>query len=80
MLRNIEDLSMSIVNGINSNRFPYPDDDDDVIAPDVAPKARQPISPAEAVRLEQEKYGESGFNENRDDQLDAHHADMDEHV
>ncbi len=71
---------MSIINGINSDRFPYPDDDDDVIAPDVAPKDRQPISSAEAVRLQQEKYGESSLNENREDQFDAHHADMDEHV
>lgn len=71
---------MGITKDINSDQFPYPDDDDDAIAPDVAPKASQPISPAEAVRLEEEKYAESSLDENRDDQFDAHHADSDEHV
>jgi hypothetical protein len=70
---------MGIIKDINRDSFPYPDDDDDVIAPDVAPKSQQPISPAEAVRLEQEKYGESTLSENRDDQFDIHHADADEH-
>jgi hypothetical protein len=68
------------IKDINRDSFPYPDDDDDAIAPDVAPKGKQPISPAEAVRLEEEKYAESSLDENRDDQLDAHHAEPDEHV
>jgi hypothetical protein len=59
---------------MNDDKLPYPDDDDDTIAPDVAPRKDQPISPAEAVRLEREKYGESGTNENRDDQADVHHG------
>jgi hypothetical protein len=71
---------MSFINDINRDRFPYPDDDDDAVAPDVAPEDRQPVSPSEAVRLEEEKYGESSLDENRDDQFDAHHADSDEHV
>jgi hypothetical protein len=71
---------MDITKDINRDQLPYPDDEDEVIAPDVAPKAQQPISPAEAVRLEEEKYAESSLDENRDDELDAHHADMDEHV
>ncbi len=71
---------MMNIKDINSDQFPYPDDDDDAIAPDVAPKSKQPISPADAVRLEEEKYGESSLDENRDDQLDAHHAEPDEHV
>jgi hypothetical protein len=54
--------------------LPYPDDDDDVIAPDVAPRKDQPIHPAEAVRREREKYGETTADENRDDQWDAHHG------
>ena len=62
------------------NRFPHPDNDDDAISPDVAPRDRQPISPGEAVRLEQQKYGESSRGENRDDQFEAHHADIDEVV
>ena len=66
--------------GIDSDHFPYPDDDDDAIAPDVAPASSQPISPAEAVRLEEEKYAEGSLDENRDDQFDAHHADADDIV
>jgi hypothetical protein len=65
---------------VNEDHFPYPDSDDDAIAPDVAPQGRQPISPADAVRLEQEKYADSSLNENRDDELDAHHADIDDVV
>lgn len=71
---------MSFINDINRDRFPYPDDDNDAIAPDVAPKARQPISPDEAVHEERQKFGESSLDENRDDQFDAHHAGPDEHV
>jgi hypothetical protein len=71
---------MSFINDINRDRFPYPNDDDDAIAPDAAPKSRQPISPDEAARLERQKFGESSLDENRDDQFDAHHADPDEHV
>jgi hypothetical protein len=65
---------------INEDHLPYPDSDDDSIAPDVAPSDEQPISPAEAVRRELDKYGESSLDENRDDQLDAHHADIDDVV
>lgn len=61
-----------------TNRFPHPDDDDDAISPDVVSRHRQPISPAEAVRLEQQKYGESSLDGNRDDQFEAHHVDIDE--
>jgi hypothetical protein len=65
---------------MHSDRFPYPDDDDDTIAPDVAPRDQQPIPAAEAVRLELEKYAESSLDENRDDQLDIHRADIDDIV
>jgi hypothetical protein len=59
---------------MNNDKMPYPDDDDDVIAPDVAPRHDQPIDPAEAVRRTQQKYGESSADENRDDQWDEHHG------
>ncbi len=65
---------------MHKDKLPYPDDDDDVIAPDVAPRKDQPIDPAEAVRLEEEKYGESGADPNRDDQYDAHHVEPDDVV
>lgn len=71
---------MDIDKSINSDKFPYPDSDDDAIAPDVAPREQQPLPASEAVRLEEEKYGESSLDENRDDQFDAHHADADEHL
>jgi len=60
--------------------LPYRDDDDDVIAPDVAARKDLPISPAEAVRREQEKYGESSADENRGDQWDEHHGEADDIV
>ena len=71
---------MDINKSVDSDQFPYPDTDDDVVAPDVAPREQQPLPPSEAVRLVEEKYGESSLDENRDDQFDAHHADADEHL
>jgi hypothetical protein len=65
---------------MSDNGPPYPDDDDDVIAPDVAPAKDRPIDPAEAVRREQEKYGESSADENRGDQWDEHHGQPDDIV
>jgi hypothetical protein len=63
-----------------SGGLPYPDHDDDVIDPDVAPQRDQPIDPAEAVRREQEKYGESSADENRGDEWDEHHGQPDDIV
>jgi hypothetical protein len=60
--------------------LPYPDNDDDVIAPDVAPRDEEPIDPAEAVRREQQKYGESTADANRDDEWDEHHGTVDDIV
>ena len=65
---------------MDNDSLPYPDDDDDVIAPDVAPRKDQPLDPAQAVRLEQEKYGESTVDANRDDQWDEHHGEPDDIV
>jgi hypothetical protein len=65
---------------MDNDSLPYPDDDDDVIAPDVAPRKDQPLDPAQAVRLEQEKYGESTADANRDDQWDEHHGEPDDIV
>jgi hypothetical protein len=55
-----------------SSGLPYPDNDDDVITPDVAPEEQQPIDPAEAVHRENDKYGETTADENREDQRDVH--------
>jgi len=65
---------------MNDDRLPYRDDDDDVIAPDVAPRKDLPLDPAVAMRLEQEKYGDTTANENRDDQSDEHHGEPDDIV
>lgn len=65
---------------IERDGLPYRDDDDDVISPDVAPRKDLPISPAEAVRREQEKYGETTADENRGDQWDEHHGEPDDIV
>jgi hypothetical protein len=61
-----------------SDGLPYRDTDDDVIKPDVAPRKEQPLDPAAAVHLEQETYGESSADENRDDQWDEHHGEPDD--
>ena len=63
---------------MTDDRLPYPGDDDDVVAPDVAPRKDRPLDPARAVRLEQEKYGETTANENRGDQWDEHHGEPDD--
>jgi len=55
-------------------------DDEETISPDVAPKRDRPLSPAEAVRLEREKYGDSSADPNRDDQFDEHHGTVDDIV
>jgi hypothetical protein len=65
---------------MKSDGLPYPDSDDDAIAPDVAPREERPIDPAAAVRCEQEKYGESSADENRGDQWDEHHGQPDDIV
>ncbi len=60
--------------------LPYKDDDDDAIAPDVAPPKDLPIDPSVAVRREQEKYGDTTIDANRDDQWDEHHGQPDDIV
>jgi hypothetical protein len=65
---------------MTNDKLPYPDDDDDVIAPDVAPRKDRPLDPAQAVRLEREKYGESTGDSNRDDQWDEHHGEPEDIV
>lgn len=54
--------------------------DDETIAPDVAPRRDLPLDPADAVKREREKYGDSSINPNREDQEDAHHGTADDIV
>lgn len=63
---------------MNDNR-PLPSDEE-AISPDVAPRDDWPIDPAEAVRLEREKYGDSTANPNREDQEDVHAGQPDDIV
>lgn len=65
---------------MNENYLPYPDDESEDVAPDVATGERLPIAPDEAVRREQEKYGESDLDANRQDQRDVHHGTPDDIV
>ncbi|HTX58209.1 MAG TPA: hypothetical protein VMH02_00940 [Verrucomicrobiae bacterium] len=60
--------------------LPYPDDETEDVAPDVAGERERPLSPADAVHREQEKYGDTTADENRDDQWDAHHGTPDDIV
>lgn len=65
---------------MNDDKLPYPDDEIEDVAPDVASHEELPLKPAETVRREQEKYGESSLDENRQDQWDAHHGEPDDIV
>jgi hypothetical protein len=56
------------------------DADEETISPDVAPRRDLPLDPAEAVRLEREKYGENSTDPNRDDLYDEHHGEPDDIV
>jgi hypothetical protein len=53
---------------------------DETIAPDIAQRQDRPIDPAEAVRRQREKYGDSSANPNRDDQWDEHHGEPEDIV
>jgi hypothetical protein len=65
---------------MNDDKLPYPDDEIEDIAPDVASQKELPIEPSQAARREQEKYAESGLDENRQDQWDVHHGEPDDIV
>ncbi|MGB8152248.1 MAG: hypothetical protein WCE97_13755 [Candidatus Cybelea sp.] len=65
---------------MNEDHLPFPDDETEDIAPDVASENERPIGPGEAVRREQEKYGETTVDENRQDQWDVHHGEPDDIV
>lgn len=65
---------------MNDDKLPDPNDEIEEIAPDVASQEELPIEPYQAVRGEQEKYGESSLDENRQDQWDAHHGEPDDIV
>ncbi len=62
-----------------NDNLPLPSDEE-TIAPDVAPRRDLPLDPAEAVRLEREKYGDSSLNPNREDQEDEHSGTVDDIV
>ena len=53
---------------------------DEDIAPDVADGGERPLSPGEAVHREEDKYGESSLDENREDQRDEHGGTPDDIV
>lgn len=55
-------------------------EDDETIAPDVAPRRDLPLDPADAVKREREKYGDSSANPNRGDQEDVHRGTADDIV
>ena len=65
---------------MSEGRLPYPDDETETISPDVTDGDKAPLSRGEAVKREEEKYGESSMDENRDDQRDEHHGQPDDIV
>jgi hypothetical protein len=65
---------------MNENHFPFPDDEDETISPDVATAKEKPLPPGEAVAREEDKYGETTADENREDQRDMHRGTPDDIV
>jgi hypothetical protein len=65
---------------MKEERLPYPDAQSETISPDVAGAQERPLKPSEAVKREEERYGESSLNENRGDQWDEHHGEVDDIV
>jgi hypothetical protein len=65
---------------MNEDHFPFPDDEEETISPDVATAKEKPLRPGEAVKREEEIYGETTADENRDDQRDMHSGTSDDIV
>jgi hypothetical protein len=55
-------------------------EDEETIAPDIAPRRDLPLDPADAVEGERDKYGDSSANPNREDQEDVHRGTADDIV
>jgi len=53
------------------NDRPFPENEE-IIAPDVAPRRDLPLDPADALAAERERYGDDSINPNREDQWDEH--------
>jgi hypothetical protein len=60
--------------------LPYPDDETESIPPDIAGEASKPLAPGDAVALEEDRFGETTADENREDQRDVHGATADDIV
>jgi hypothetical protein len=65
---------------MSDERFPYEDDETETISPDVATSDEKPLRPGEAVAREEDKYGETTADENREDQRDMHGGTPDDIV
>jgi hypothetical protein len=65
---------------INRDHLPYPDDQTESISPDVAHGSKKPLSPAEAVKREEDRYAETSADQNREDQRDMHGGTADDIV
>jgi hypothetical protein len=65
---------------MSEGNLPYPDDETESIAPDVASQDERPLKPGEAVKREEERYGDTSLDANRDDQRDEHAGTPDDIV
>jgi hypothetical protein len=65
---------------MDENKFPYPDDEQETISPDVAGAKEKPLRPGEAVAREEDIYGDTTADENREDQRDMHGGTADDIV
>ena len=65
---------------MDKDHLPYPDDQTETISPDIAGSKEKPLRPSEAVAREEDKYGETTADENRQDQRDMHSGTPDDIV
>jgi hypothetical protein len=65
---------------MNDDKFPYPDDEEETISPDVASDKEKPLRPGDAVAREEDIYSDSTADENREDQRDMHGGTADDIV
>ncbi len=61
------------------NDRPLPEDED-VIAPDVVPRRKRPLDPADVLAADLERYGDTSADPNREDQDDVHRGQPDDIV
>ncbi|MBV9718817.1 MAG: hypothetical protein JOZ77_05830 [Candidatus Eremiobacteraeota bacterium] len=69
------------MHGISSSLGDRPlPEDEESIAPDIAPRRDLPLEPADAIVADRDRYGDDSANPNREDQEDVHRGTADDIV